>query len=85
MVGALGNAEYSFAAIASRSTLVQSGKHLIRVLSVGQIELNRGFKRLPFLHANCVFMSNRISRNRTVLTCKLRTELFETANLNCLK
>ena len=40
-----------------------------RVLSMGQIELN------------CVPILNWIARNRTVLTCKLRTY----TKLNCLK
>ena len=53
----------------------------MRVLSIGQIELNRGFESLPFLHLNCVFMLNGIARNKTVLTSKLRTY----AKLNYLK
>ena len=29
-----------------------------RILSMGLIELNRGFESLLFLHLNCVFMQN---------------------------
>ena len=46
-----------------------------RVLSMGQTELNHGFKSC-FLHLNCIFMQNRI-----VLTFKLCTY----AKLNSLK
>ena len=32
----------------------------IRVISMGQIELNRGFENLLFLHLNCIFTLNWI-------------------------
>ena len=55
-----------------------------RVLSMGQIELNRTFECSLFFHLTCVFMLNMINWitwKRTVLTFKLRTY----AKLNCLK
>ena len=39
-----------------------------RVLSKGQIELNRGFESLLFLHLNWVFMLIWIIWNKTVFT-----------------
>ena len=70
--GALGNAEYS-SLLSLPDRLCPGLVAPDRVLSMGQIELNRGFKSLLFLHLNCVLMLNWIAWNRFVLTSKLRT------------
>ena len=47
--------------------------HLIRVLSMGHIELNRDFGSLLLLHLNCVFMINWIVKMKLIwhLNCVL--------------
>ena len=69
--------EYPLIVIAPRARVVTPD----RVLSMGQIERNRGFESLLFLLLNCILLLNWIARNRTVLTGKLHTF----AKLNCLK
>ena len=56
-----------------------------RVLSMGQIELDRGFESFLFLYLNCVFMQNWIIWNRTGFD--IETVLSETEFLftfNCI-